>query len=236
MGDENLIRNLGDDSKPSHEGYRNTIELPVRNNVVPLRSDTIHGPRDTQNCMEDPEQAFVEYASSHTDEAGEGLVSNFMASQDARLSKFKADFKQQQSEMTNKIDIVLKAITHQIAGTLSSDTVKNPKLSTSPVLSACSYLNMDPQCSNHTHGSINTFRIHSEQQSDSFDEKANENEGEEKNNLENINVNPSTLPDPSIAFITEKDLKFNSFYESLRLVPQSSNTEVVYTKGDDGKV
>ncbi|GJS39132.1 hypothetical protein Tco_0564175 [Tanacetum coccineum] len=40
-GDENPIRTLGDYSKPSHEGYRNTIELPVGNNVVPLRSDTI---------------------------------------------------------------------------------------------------------------------------------------------------------------------------------------------------
>nr|GEV99725.1 hypothetical protein [Tanacetum cinerariifolium] len=40
-GDENLIRTLGDYSKPSHEGYRNTIELPIGNNVVPLRSDTI---------------------------------------------------------------------------------------------------------------------------------------------------------------------------------------------------
>ncbi|GJS55577.1 hypothetical protein Tco_0628939 [Tanacetum coccineum] len=41
MGDENPIRTLGDYSKPSLEGYRNTIELPVGNNVVPLRSDTI---------------------------------------------------------------------------------------------------------------------------------------------------------------------------------------------------
>ncbi|GKD10761.1 zinc finger, CCHC-type containing protein [Tanacetum coccineum] len=41
IGDENPIRTLGDYSKPSHEGYRNTIELPVGNNVVPLRSDTI---------------------------------------------------------------------------------------------------------------------------------------------------------------------------------------------------
>nr|GEV08434.1 zinc finger, CCHC-type [Tanacetum cinerariifolium] len=38
---ENPICTLGDYSKPSHEGYRNTIELPVGNNVVPLRSDTI---------------------------------------------------------------------------------------------------------------------------------------------------------------------------------------------------
>ncbi|GKG15960.1 hypothetical protein Tco_0358283, partial [Tanacetum coccineum] len=45
-----------------------------------------------------------------------------MASQDARLSKFEADFKQQQNEMTNKIDIVLKAITDRMAGALPSDT------------------------------------------------------------------------------------------------------------------
>ncbi|GJX55608.1 hypothetical protein Tco_0285505 [Tanacetum coccineum] len=265
MGDANPIRTLGDYSKPSHEGYRNTIELPIGNNVLPLRSDTIQlvqngcsfhglrsedpnqhlkaflklvdsldldgenresacvyfnfpfaiklaiglndcknpqqypdvpttsrrislrsmdsrtidqsaggklhdrsaeeswalledlalydnkiwndpgdfakpvkaiyfpqdvpinkitssceifsGPHDTQYCMENAEQAFVEYAFVRTDEAG-----------DARLSKFEADFKQQQSKMTNKIDIVLKAITDQMAGALLSDTVKNPKL------------------------------------------------------------------------------------------------------------
>ncbi|GJZ92509.1 hypothetical protein Tco_0664574 [Tanacetum coccineum] len=257
MGDENPIRTLGDYSKPSHEGYKNTIELPVGNNVVPLRStpsgwckmdahsmdfgpriqdntsrislnlrtidqsaggklrdlnteescallkdlalydneswndprdfakpvkaialpqyvlstsdrclielenqvqylmeahlaptqptqvnkvntpcEICSGPHDTQYCMEDPEQAFIEYASLRTDEAGEGLVSEFMASQDPRLSKFKVDFKRQQGEMTNKIDIVLKAITDQITGTLPSDMVKNPKLGTHPVSSA----------------------------------------------------------------------------------------------------
>ncbi|GKE22727.1 hypothetical protein Tco_1434239 [Tanacetum coccineum] len=223
-------------------------------------------PHDTQYCMEDPEQAFVEYASSRTDEAGgkwytfkpeqnnlgdtynpswrshpnlrwrqpqssqnnfsnppnwfqpngsipnrsfnnrpqsfnnqsnlEGLVSNFMASQDARVTKFEADFKQQQSEMINKIYIVLKAITDRIAGALPSDTNKNPKLSTSPFLSACSYLNMDPQCSNHIQGSINAVTIHSDKQSDSYDEKAKENEEEQKDSLKNIHVNPSTPPDP----------------------------------------
>ncbi|GJU05111.1 hypothetical protein Tco_1121541 [Tanacetum coccineum] len=256
MGDENPIRTLGDYSKLNNEGYRNTIELPEGNDVVPLRSDTIRlvqnkcsfhrlrfedpnqhlkdflkpvdslnldsdnrermrqslledlvlydneswndprdfakpvkaialpqdvpstsghrlielknqfqclieahlaltqptqvkkittsceicsGTHDTQYCMEDPEQAFVEYASSRTDEAGEGLVSNFMPSQDARLSRFEADYKRQQGEMTNKIDTMLKAITDQIAGTLPSNTVKNQKLGTRPVLSARSY-------------------------------------------------------------------------------------------------
>ncbi|GJV92695.1 MAK10-like protein [Tanacetum coccineum] len=65
MGDENTIRTLGDYSRPSHEGYRNTIELPEGNNVVPLRSDTIrlvqngcsfHGLRS-----EDPNQHLKDF-------------------------------------------------------------------------------------------------------------------------------------------------------------------------------
>ncbi|GJX80997.1 hypothetical protein Tco_0329146 [Tanacetum coccineum] len=80
------------------------------------------------------------------------------------------------------------------------------------------------------------FNQHRHNQSNSYDEKANENKEEEKNSLENIHVNPSTPPDLLVAFITEKVLKFNSFFETLGLVPQSSNTEVVCTKGDDGEV
>nr|GEU29446.1 hypothetical protein [Tanacetum cinerariifolium] len=105
LGDENPIRSLGDYSRPSHEGYKNTIELLKGNNVVPLRSDTIRihlyiggsyysfpclilsiekecktpqqhpnvpttssFPHDTQYCMENPQQAFVDYTSSRTDE------------------------------------------------------------------------------------------------------------------------------------------------------------------------
>ncbi|GJS81690.1 hypothetical protein Tco_0748231 [Tanacetum coccineum] len=162
MGDENPIRTLGDYSKPSHEGYMNTIELPVGNNVAPLRSDTIRA--------------------------------------------------------------------------LPRDTVKNPKLKTSPVLSARSYLTKDSQCSTHVHGSINAITIHPEQQSDSYDDKENENKEEEKDNPENIHVIHSTPLDPSISLITEKVLKFNSFFESLGLVPQSSDTDVVCTKGHDGEV
>ncbi|GJW68778.1 retrovirus-related pol polyprotein from transposon TNT 1-94 [Tanacetum coccineum] len=37
MGDANPIRTLGDYSKPSHKGYRNTIELPEGNNVVNVK-------------------------------------------------------------------------------------------------------------------------------------------------------------------------------------------------------
>ncbi|GJT10841.1 MAK10-like protein [Tanacetum coccineum] len=125
---------------------------PTQVNKVTTSCEICRGLHDTQYCMEDPEQAFAEYPSTRTDEAG-----------DARLSKFEADFKQQQSEMTNKIDTMLKAITDQIAETLPSNTVKNPKLSTSLVLSARSYPTEDPQCSTHVHGSINAITIYPKQ-------------------------------------------------------------------------
>ncbi|GJS12565.1 MAK10-like protein [Tanacetum coccineum] len=65
MGDANPICTLGDYSRPSHEGYRNTIELLEGNNVVPLRSNTI---RLVQNgCSfhelrsEDPNQHLKDF-------------------------------------------------------------------------------------------------------------------------------------------------------------------------------
>ncbi|GKD39817.1 zinc finger, CCHC-type containing protein [Tanacetum coccineum] len=65
MGDANPIRTLGDYSKPSYKGYKNTIELLEGNNVVPLQSDTIrlvqngcsfHGLRS-----EDPNQHLKDF-------------------------------------------------------------------------------------------------------------------------------------------------------------------------------
>ncbi|GKE40986.1 hypothetical protein Tco_1464391 [Tanacetum coccineum] len=137
--------------------------------------------------------------------------------------------------MTNKIDIVLKAITDRIAGTLPSDTVKNLKLSTYPVLSAHSYPTEDLQCLTQSHGLINTITIHTEQQSASYDDREKENK-EEEDNPENIHVNPPTPPNLSVTFITEKVLKFNSFFESLGLVPPPSNTKLICTKEEDGDV
>ncbi|GJU29374.1 ty3-gypsy retrotransposon protein [Tanacetum coccineum] len=99
----------------------------IQVNKITSSCEICSGPNNTQYYMEHPEQAFVDYASSRDDKEG-----------DARLSKFEVDFKQQQYEMANKIDTVLKAITDRMAGALPSDTVKNPKLnvnSTSPVLS-----------------------------------------------------------------------------------------------------
>ncbi|GJZ27606.1 MAK10-like protein [Tanacetum coccineum] len=43
---------------------------PVQVNKISSSCEICSGPHDTQYCMENPEQAFVDYASSRTDEAG----------------------------------------------------------------------------------------------------------------------------------------------------------------------
>ncbi|GJT94899.1 hypothetical protein Tco_1090417 [Tanacetum coccineum] len=114
---------------------------PIQVNKITSSCEICSGPNDTQYCMEYPEQAFIDYASSRTDEAwGE-------------------------------------------------------------------FQNGKPE---------------------------EEEEQEEKDNPENINTNPSSPPDPLVSFITEKVRKLNSIFKSLGLVPQSSDTEFVCMKGDDG--
>ncbi|GJV23625.1 hypothetical protein Tco_1376320 [Tanacetum coccineum] len=65
--------------------------------------------------------------------------------------------------------------------------------------------------------------------------RTEENEEEERCISKN-HPNSPTPPDPSISFVTEKVLKINSLFESLRLVPPSPNPELVCTKKEDGDV
>ncbi|GKC57988.1 hypothetical protein Tco_1085586 [Tanacetum coccineum] len=90
--------------------------------------------------------------------------------------------------MTNKINIVLKAITDRIAGALPSDTVKIPKLSTYLVFSARSYPTEDPQCSTIVHGSINTVTICPKQPNETQDDKSEEEDQGKEGNLEDTNT------------------------------------------------
>ncbi|GJW59342.1 hypothetical protein Tco_0106073 [Tanacetum coccineum] len=89
MGDENPIRTLGDYSKLSHEGYRNTIELPVGNNVDAVKeTETENGAENrTKNepikkaekeAVEAPSSQPVEYYLKHriNKKLIEGLVDN----------------------------------------------------------------------------------------------------------------------------------------------------------------
>nr|GEV33579.1 ribonuclease H-like domain-containing protein [Tanacetum cinerariifolium] len=155
MRDENHLRTLGDYSIPSHEGYRNTIELPEGNNVpgkaitlpqdVPSTSDRrlielenqvqrlmeahltptrpnqvnkittqceiCSGLHDTQNCMETPEQAFVDYASSHINEMG---------SKRTQLEQ------QQQDDMIGKINLLWKMVFEKLNNVFTPKNVGTP--------------------------------------------------------------------------------------------------------------
>ncbi|GJU82284.1 hypothetical protein Tco_1284649 [Tanacetum coccineum] len=122
------------------------------------------GPHDTQYCMENPEEAFVEYASSRTDEAGGEQNRN--SSSPKRV------------HFVNTITIVRKE--------------------------------------------------------DEPEEEVEEEE--EEDDPEYINTNPPSPPNPSNSFIIEKVSKLNSFLESLNLVPQSSNTQFICTKENDGDI
>ncbi|GKB54728.1 MAK10-like protein [Tanacetum coccineum] len=128
-----------------------------------------------------------------------------MESQDVRLSKFKADFKQQQSKITNKINTVLKAINDRLMGSLPSDTVKNPKLNVNPtylVFSARSYLTDDPQCLSQIHNSINAIKTCSDQD--------NENDQSEINTLTVNEIGTPRSKEPEQTLEDEfKDLHLN---------------------------
>ncbi|GJR16731.1 zinc finger, CCHC-type containing protein [Tanacetum coccineum] len=77
MGDENPIRTLGDYSRPSHKGYRNTIELLEGNNVVPLRSDTIRifDPTPSGWCKTDAQS--MDFASNCLERLPAGSISTW---------------------------------------------------------------------------------------------------------------------------------------------------------------
>ncbi|GJU96018.1 hypothetical protein Tco_1320774 [Tanacetum coccineum] len=47
------------------------LTQPTQVHKITTPCEICSSPHDTQNCMENPKQAFVEYASSRTDEAGE---------------------------------------------------------------------------------------------------------------------------------------------------------------------
>ncbi|GJX70057.1 hypothetical protein Tco_0784608 [Tanacetum coccineum] len=166
MGDENPIRTLGDYSRPSHEGYRNTIELPVGNKCSSKQITTSCGLpvvsflTDTQYTLERFPQGFVEYASART----------------------------------------MKRETRN-AQTMSK--VRS-----------------------------NASQSFEETKSGILDEKAKENKEEEKDSPENIHVNPSTPPDPSVCIDPEK-LLGKPFVEISNMTHDSPEGVVRFTNGTD---
>ncbi|GJT99920.1 hypothetical protein Tco_1110259 [Tanacetum coccineum] len=150
MGDENPIYTLRDYSKPSHEGYRNTIELPIGNNVVPLRSDTIrllqNGCSFHRLWSEDPNQhlkdflklvdsieldganslrngSFSTYSSNYQPKLEKALI-DFDSHQEKRLSSLRTQLGQMQDDMISKINLLWKTVSEKLDDTLIRNTSK----------------------------------------------------------------------------------------------------------------
>ncbi|GKC15612.1 hypothetical protein Tco_1012394 [Tanacetum coccineum] len=99
MGDENPIRTLGDYTKPSHEGYRNTIELPIGNNVLlgvmeckvdilMNESISIMGRRESVLGMTSNTMYQLPSEPSRQEEF-ENLVMNFILNQEEKVKQLK---------------------------------------------------------------------------------------------------------------------------------------------------
>ncbi|GJX78004.1 hypothetical protein Tco_0324815 [Tanacetum coccineum] len=121
MGDENPIHTLGDYSKPSHEGYRNTIKLLAGNNVVLLRSDTIrlvqngcsfHGLRseDSNQHLKDflklLDSLDLDGLSPQPQVLGatfEARVRDYMAAHNERMERFENAIFKQREEINGRM-------------------------------------------------------------------------------------------------------------------------------------
>ncbi|GJZ40984.1 hypothetical protein Tco_0587870 [Tanacetum coccineum] len=140
MGDANSIRTLRDYSKPSHEGYRNTIELPVGNNVVPLRSNSIrlvqngcsfHGLRseDLNQHLKD----FLKLVDSLDLDGWNDAV----IPEEVSLNYENPDIEQLLGIMERKVDTLLKDIISLIGRSESVFRMKTNKMYQPPPEPSC---------------------------------------------------------------------------------------------------
>ncbi|GJV84913.1 MAK10-like protein [Tanacetum coccineum] len=134
---ENQVQRLME----AHLAPRSSVQV----NKIAFSCEICSSPHDTQYCMENLEQTFVDYASSQTNEAGGKWFT----------------FKPEQNNLGDAYNLSWKAINDRMTGALPSDTVKNPKLNVNPissVLSARSYPMEDPQISSYLLNSVNAIK------------------------------------------------------------------------------
>ncbi|GJR36649.1 MAK10-like protein [Tanacetum coccineum] len=207
--DENPIRTLGDYSKPSYKGYRNTIELPKGNNL------SVGGKLRDRNAKES--WALLEDLTLYDNESWNdpkdfakpvktiSLPQDVPSTSDRRLI-----------ELENQVQRLMEAYL------APKQHVQVNKISSSCEI--CSGPHDTQYCMENPEQAFVDY-------ASSRTDKAGE-----KSNPENIDTTPPSPPDPSISLITEKIRKLNSFLEFSGLIPQSLDTKFVCTKGDDGDV
>ncbi|GJV55316.1 hypothetical protein Tco_1456321 [Tanacetum coccineum] len=89
---------------------------PVQVNKIASTCEICSGPHNTQYCMKNPEQAFVDYTSSHSNEVGEKSLSSL----GTQLMQ------QQQDEVINKFNTLWKVISEKFNNPPARDVAKGP--------------------------------------------------------------------------------------------------------------
>ncbi|GJR44976.1 hypothetical protein Tco_1313079 [Tanacetum coccineum] len=238
MGDENLIRTLGDYSKPSHEGYKNTIELLIGKNMVPLRSEDPNQhlkdflklvdslDLDGENRERTQDLSLYDNESWNDPRDFAKLVKAIALPQDVPSTSDRRLI-----ELKNQVQRLMEAHLALIQPTEVNKITTSCEICSGP--HDTRYCMEDPEqafveyASSRTDEAGATRRIQVNRP-----DEGQEGEG----NLGNISSNPHPQPDPLAFIATEQVQKLNSMLESLRLVPQSSNTKCVCSKEDDGEV
>ncbi|GKB17295.1 hypothetical protein Tco_0851218 [Tanacetum coccineum] len=158
---------------------KNTIELPIGYNVVPLRSETIrlvqngcsfHGLRS-----EDPNQHLkdllklvdsLDLYGANRERTSQALLED-LALYDNKNWNDPRDFAKPGKAIALPQDVPSTSDRRHHRRIKQSTNLAiqlyNPKLSTPPVLSAHSYPTIDPQCSSHPSTSINAIKAHSKE-------------------------------------------------------------------------
>ncbi|GKC07410.1 hypothetical protein Tco_0999020, partial [Tanacetum coccineum] len=109
------------------EAHLNPMQ-PTQVNKITSSCDLCSGPHDTQYCMENPKQAFIDYVfsprngsfstySSNYQTKLEKALVDFDSHQEKRLSSLKTQLGQQQDDMISKIRLLWKTVSEKLDDT-----------------------------------------------------------------------------------------------------------------------
>ncbi|GJR22653.1 hypothetical protein Tco_0971180 [Tanacetum coccineum] len=123
---ENQVQHLMEDHLP--------LTQPTQVNKITTLCEICSGPHDTHVCIEDLEQACVDYTSSHTNEMGsksyqmklEKALLDFDSNQEKRPSHLRTQLEQQQDDMIGKINLLWKTVSEKLNNVSTPKNAGNP--------------------------------------------------------------------------------------------------------------
>ncbi|GKD58710.1 MAK10-like protein, partial [Tanacetum coccineum] len=171
---------------------------PVQVNKITFSCEICSGPHDTQYCMENPEQAFVDYVSLRSNELGgrhyqaklERTLSEFDYHQERRLSSLGAQLERQQDDMINKINILWKVFSEKIDDTSTRDTTRDSMAHEDEVREEENVKPNSTEYNDHEMTAKAEEKVE-EESKDEFEEEIEEEEEEEEEDVEYLDTFPS---------------------------------------------